>query len=74
MTLYDMNTEKTYTLPELWEEHKQFKAEEPYNHADTFREELHEILMATINGRNDCEVIGLTKKELCDYIITIRHL
>jgi len=73
MTLYDTNTERTYTLSELHDEWKQFRAEDPWNHADNFMSELYEILMATVNGRNDCDIIGLTPSETCDYIITIRH-
>lgn len=72
MTLQDIDTGRTYTLPELWKEWKQFRSEEPWNHADTFRTELYEILMATINGRNDCQVDGLTTRELCNYILSIR--
>ena len=69
MTLYDMNTEKVYTLPELKAEYLQFRSEEPWNHAENFRSELFEILMATVNGRNDCEVVGLTAHELSEFIL-----
>ena len=73
MTLYDTNTERAYTLADLYDEWKQFKVEDPWNHADDFMTELYEILMATVNGRNDCDIVGLTPSETCDYIITIRH-
>lgn len=74
MTLYDANTERTYTLSELHDEWKQFKTEDPWNHADDFITELYEILMATVNGRNDCDIIGLTPSETSKYIITIRDI
>ncbi len=73
MTLYDANIDRTLTLPELYADWKQFKAEDPWNHADNFMTELYEILMATVNGRNNCDIVGLTPSETCDYIITIRH-
>ena len=31
-----------------------------------------EILMATINGRNDLEIIGMTPREVNNYIIRLR--
>ena len=71
MKLFDMNTEKEYTLPELFREWKEFLNEEPWNHAKTFRIEWFNILMATVNGRNDCDVIGLTPAELNRYILRI---
>lgn len=73
MTLYDRNADRTITMNELHDEWKQFKEEEPWNHADDFMSELYVILMDTVNGRNDCDIVGLTPSETCDYIITIRH-
>ena len=73
MTFYDKYTERTYTLPKLHDDWKQFKAEDPLNHADDFMTELYEILMATVNGRNDCDIVGLTPSETCNYIITLRN-
>lgn len=73
MTLYDRNADRTITINELHDEWKQFKEEEPWNHADDFMSELYVILMDTVNGRNDCDIVGLTPSETCDYIITIRH-
>ena len=73
MTLYDTNTDRAYSLTDLHRDWQQFKAEDPVNHADDFMTELYEILMATVNGRNDCDVVGLTPSETCDYIISIRH-
>lgn len=71
MRLYDENTERAYTLPELKTEYLQFRSEEPWNHAMSFRVELFNILMATVNGRNDCEVFGMTGPELSRFILRI---
>lgn len=73
MKLVEIDTGRTMTLPDLHREWQEFKAEEPWNHADTFPTELHEILMATVNGRNDCDVVGLTPTELTHYILTLRN-
>lgn len=72
MKLYDIEAEKGYTLPELFEEWKAFRQEDPVNHAESFSAEWFEILMATVNGRNDCEIIGPTASELDRYIRKIR--
>lgn len=71
MKLKDMNTERVYTLPELKAEWKEFLNSDPWNHAMSFRIELFNILMATINGRNDCEVLGVTGPELSRFILRI---
>jgi hypothetical protein len=63
---------KLYSLPELKTEYQIFRKTDPVNHAPTFKTELFEILMATINGRNDCQVVGLVPAELSCYIIRIR--
>ena len=72
MTLFDLEVDREYSLSDLHRDWMQFRSEEPYNHADTFTAELHEILMASVNGRNNCDVIGLTPRETCNYIIRIR--
>ena len=72
MKLYDMESNKAYTLPELFRDWKTFRKEEPWNHAETFKTEWFEILMATVNGRNDCDVIGPTATELDRYIRRLR--
>ena len=71
MKLYDANTDRAYTLPELRSEWLEFRASDPDNHADTFTVELFEVLMATVNGRNDCDVVGMTAPELNRYIINL---
>ena len=72
MKLYDMNTDTEYSLPALYREWKSFRREDPANHSDNFRSELFEILMATVNGRNDCMIPGYTGSEISGIIIRLR--
>lgn len=74
MKLYDLSTEHAYTLPELRAEWMVFRSAEPWNHADDFRTELFEIIMATVNGRNDCDVVGLTPDELRRFTAKLRKV
>lgn len=71
MKLYDMNTDTEYSLPALYREWESLRKEDPVNHSDNFRSELFEILMATVNGRNDCEIIGYTGNEISNIILRI---
>lgn len=72
MRFIDMNDGKSHTLQDLYRDWKSFLAEDPENHAANFKTELFEILMATINGRNDLEIIGMTSREISNYIIKLR--
>lgn len=72
MKLFDLNTERTYSLPELFSDWQLFRKEEPWNHAESFSAELFEILMASVNGRNDCNIIGMTASEIDKYITKLR--
>ena len=72
MKLFDMLTEQVFTLADLKKDYNEFKQEDPENHCETFKAELFEILMATVNGRNDCEIIGMTEDETERYIINLR--
>lgn len=72
MRLYDMDTESVYTLPELYNDWQDFRKEEPWNHAEDFKTEIFEVLMATVNGRNNLEIIGLVPKEISRLIRRIR--
>lgn len=72
MRLKEIDTGREFTLPELHREWREFRAEDIVNHADNFPTELYEILMATVNGRNDCEVIGLRPTELEGFITALR--
>ena len=73
MTFIDLNDEREYTLTDLKQDWKQFRNEDPDNHAASFRTEFFEILMATVNGRNDLEIIGATPHEISNMIINLRE-
>lgn len=60
------------TLPELYQQWKELKTEDPYNHACDFKTELFEILLASINGRNDLDIIGPTPPELSRFLLALR--
>lgn len=72
MRLFDMDSEKTVTLSELKAEYIEFKNEDSFNHAESFTIELFEILMATVNNRNNCEILGMTGKETSNFILALR--
>ena len=69
MKFIDLNDDRVYTPADLKRDWTQFREEDPESHAARFKIEFFEILMATINGRNDLEIIGLTPKEVSNYII-----
>ena len=64
--------DREYTIADLKHDWAQFRAEDPDNHAASFQIEFFEILMATINGRNDLEITGLTPRETSNIIIRLR--
>ena len=72
MKLIDLNDDRVYTPADLKRDWTQFREEDPDNHAASFRIEFFEILMATINGRNDLEIIGLTSRETSNIILRLR--
>lgn len=72
MRLIDIDTGRAISLPELRQDWQTFRTDDPFNHADDFTTELYEILMATVNGRNDCDIAGLTPTETCNYILALR--
>ena len=72
MKFIDLYDEREYTVADLKRDWAQFRQEDPDNHAASFRIEFFEILMATINGRNDLEITGLTPRETSNYIIKLR--
>ena len=69
MRFIDGNDGQVYTLPDLWRDWQAFRKDYPNNHAASFKIEMLEILMATINGRNDLDIIGLTPREVSNIII-----
>ena len=72
MRFIDLNDGHIYTLADLKKDWQEFRAEDPENHADRFQLEFFEILMATINGRNDLEILGLTHREVSNLTIRLR--
>ncbi len=72
MKFIDLNDDREYTVADLKRDWAQFREEDPDNHAGRFKIEFFEILMATINGRNDLEITGLTPREISNYIISLR--
>ena len=72
MKFIDLNDDRVYTIADLKKDWQEFRAEDPENHADRFKIEFFEILMATVNGRNDLEIIGLTPREVSNYIVKLR--
>ena len=74
MRFIDLNDDRVFTLSDLHRDWTQSRAEDPENHADSFRIEFFEILMATINGRNDLEITGLTHKEISNITLRLRAL
>ena len=72
MQFIDLNDDRVYTLQDLHRDWAQFRQEDPDNHAASFRIELFEILMATINGRNDLVITGLTHQEISNITLRLR--
>ncbi len=72
MKLIDLNDDRVYTIEDLKREWETFRKEEPWNHAEDFKTELFEILMATVNGRNDMEILDATPDEVEQYINNLR--
>lgn len=73
MTLVDMNDDQVYTLSDLKADWETLKDEDPDNHAQNFTTELFEILMATVNGRNDLEIVGPTPAAVSRIIENMRQ-
>ena len=73
MKFIDLNDDHVYTLADLKADWESFVIEDPENHAPDFRTEIFEILMATVNGRNDLEIIGLTPRETDRLITRLRN-
>lgn len=66
MKFYDMNRDVFYTLQDIKNDFTEFKAEDPENYEqyETFTVYLPVLMMDTINGRNDLEIVGLTPDEI----------
>ncbi len=63
MKFIDLTDDREFTLADLKRDWTGFREEDPWNHAADFLTELFEILMATVNGRNELEIIGMTPRE-----------
>ena len=72
MRFIDLCDDRKYMIADLKRDWAQFREEDPMNHVISFRIEFFEILMATINGRNDLEITGLTPRETSNIIIRLR--
>ena len=72
MRLIDTESNCSLSLKVMKEEYQTLRQDEPWNHRDNFRTELLETMLATVNGRNDCEITGLTARELDRYIRKLR--
>ena len=72
MKFIDLNDDRVYTLQDLRRDWAQFREEGPENHAPDFKTELFEILMATTNGRNDLEIIGMPHREISSLTLRLR--
>ena len=72
MRFIDLNDDREYTIADLKRDWAQFRMEDPDNHSASFQIEFFEILMATINGRNDLDIIGMTPKETSNLILRLR--
>ena len=72
MRFIDLNDDREYTVADLKRDWTQFRMEDPDNPAASFQIELFEILMATINGRNDLEITGMTPREISNITLRLR--
>ena len=63
MRFIDLNDHSVTTLSEIRRDWAAAHAVDPENTAPDFKTEIFEILMATVNGRNDLEIAGLTHCE-----------
>ena len=72
MQFIDLNDDRVYTLQDLRRDWAQFREEDLENHAPDFKTELFEILMATINGRNDLEILGMTHREISSLTLRLQ--
>ena len=63
MKFIDLSDDRVYTLSEIRKDWEALREEDPDNYPSDFKTEIFEILMATVNGRNDLEIAGLTHRE-----------
>ena len=63
MQFIDLNDNSVTTLSQIHRDWANARDEDSENTAPNFLTEIFEILLATVNGRNDLEIIGLTHRE-----------
>ena len=71
MTFIDTYDGTEYTLRDMWSVWSEVKAEDTENHSTSFMCELFEIIMASINGRNDLDIVGMTPAEIDSFLIAL---
>ena len=64
MILYDANADRAFTLQDLKRDYIEFRADDPENADPSFSRYLFNVIDATNRGRNDCEIIGKTPREI----------
>ena len=72
MKFFDLNDNSVTTLSEIRRDWADARAEDLENTAPDFLTEIFEILMATVNGRNDLEIVGPTPREVNRLILKLR--
>lgn len=72
MRFYDYESREIITTARIYSDWKTFRLEEPENHAETFSAEFFETIKATINGRNDLDIIGMKPAEIEGVLRRIR--
>jgi len=71
MKFVDMNDDTVYTLADIKAEWEALRPEDPWNFAENFQTQLFVLIMDTINGRNDMQIIGPTPAEIEKFLLTL---
>ena len=69
----DLNNGTVITESMLYAEWEIGKETDTETDSESFNEYLLEIILATINGRNDLEIIGATPQETSEYVNALRE-
>ena len=64
MRFRDLETGAELPLTYIAAEYHAMRRIEPENHADTLAGEVLNLMMATISGRNDLEIVGMKPREI----------
>ena len=73
IVLVDLNDGTVITEAMLKQEWKTGRENDLENTPRCFEAYLLEVILATINGRNDLDIIGVTPRETMEYIEAIRE-